>query len=724
MANKITYTDKIQVNPKKTHVNQFWADDANELKNKHNLNDDRTTVLENDFLTLETTGALTYQTLVLLQAVSPVPDEGTPAKVVNDPDPSNNGFYSVVSGAWVKDDVVDGTKNAYNFGFLSTNNGEDNVTALQNALTGGGEIIVDVAGTYDINASILIPSNTTIKFGKDVYIRKVSFNGSSPRYAFINDGAWTKTTNENITIDGLHLIANSIETGSDSTAAIVGLRGHVNGFYVDNFNITNFTMLDVGTVAFCIQICTFENIKIENVHIEGEKDGIHLGKGNNFLIRNAKIETYDDPIALNGHDYVTGNPEIGWITNGVIDNVYDLSAATATGFFCRMLAGAWVDWFTGMSIQHGDAIIASNGRMYRSNNTTDGTIYTSTTEPTHTSGTVTHESINWVMTEDAAATYTGGVKNVSFSNIFLQKNRNYAFGYMFSNDDFSRSYYPDADVPIQDNFVFNNVVQSGTLINVVLAKTPITSIKINNSSFIEPFLSFEDLGTSGLVYNDTDISFNAVTFNGSGSSQVMSSQYSTTARLVNCFKTDATYIPTYAVNVNVVEDNVNEIKEFETITVEKILSDDILYVQGGVTGSGYSWTPNTSTVAILDHISANRVFLSLVAQNQAEIWFGSLTSQNRGRLSYDFTDDSMGLWLAESKKVSITSVGDLSTTGNLGGTYLRMSQSYTVSTLPSGVLGDIAVVTDGLSPTYRGTATGGGAENCLVFHTGSGWIFN
>lgn len=49
------------------------------------------------------TGLTTYQTLSELEAVSPIPDEGTPAKVANDPDPSNNGYYSVVSGVWVKD---------------------------------------------------------------------------------------------------------------------------------------------------------------------------------------------------------------------------------------------------------------------------------------------------------------------------------------------------------------------------------------------------------------------------------------------------------------------------------------------------------------------------------------------------------------------------------------------------------------------------------------------
>lgn len=48
-------------------------------------------------------GLTTYQTLSDLQSVTPIPSEGTPAKVSNDPTSSNNGYYSVVSSAWVKD---------------------------------------------------------------------------------------------------------------------------------------------------------------------------------------------------------------------------------------------------------------------------------------------------------------------------------------------------------------------------------------------------------------------------------------------------------------------------------------------------------------------------------------------------------------------------------------------------------------------------------------------
>lgn len=49
-------------------------------------------------------------------------------------------------------------------------------------------------------------------------------------------------------------------------------------------------------------------------------------------------------------------------------------------------------------------------------------------------------------------------------------------------------------------------------------------------------------------------------------------------------------------------------------------------------------------------------------------------------------------------------------------------KSYTVATLPAGVLGDRACVTDATAPTYLGALTGGGAVKCPVFHNGSAWV--
>lgn len=49
-------------------------------------------------------------------------------------------------------------------------------------------------------------------------------------------------------------------------------------------------------------------------------------------------------------------------------------------------------------------------------------------------------------------------------------------------------------------------------------------------------------------------------------------------------------------------------------------------------------------------------------------------------------------------------------------------KGYTVATLPTGVQGDIAYVTDALAPTYLGTIAGGGSVVTPVFFDGTNWI--
>jgi len=49
-------------------------------------------------------------------------------------------------------------------------------------------------------------------------------------------------------------------------------------------------------------------------------------------------------------------------------------------------------------------------------------------------------------------------------------------------------------------------------------------------------------------------------------------------------------------------------------------------------------------------------------------------------------------------------------------------KNYTVAALPAGVQGDVAFVTDALTPTYLGIAVGGGAVVCKVFFNGTNWI--
>lgn len=49
-------------------------------------------------------------------------------------------------------------------------------------------------------------------------------------------------------------------------------------------------------------------------------------------------------------------------------------------------------------------------------------------------------------------------------------------------------------------------------------------------------------------------------------------------------------------------------------------------------------------------------------------------------------------------------------------------KAYTVGTLPTGTIGDMAYVTDASAPTYLATVSGGGAVVCPVFYNGTNWV--
>jgi hypothetical protein len=103
-----------------SQVNKVTATDINTIKQVVNENDNILSTktekggfagtsqdLKNAIDTAVFDGAKTYQTEAELLAVSPIPANGTPAKVANNvSDPTKNGNWSVVSGAWVQDASV------------------------------------------------------------------------------------------------------------------------------------------------------------------------------------------------------------------------------------------------------------------------------------------------------------------------------------------------------------------------------------------------------------------------------------------------------------------------------------------------------------------------------------------------------------------------------------------------------------------------------------------
>ena len=409
-----------------------------------------------------------------------------------------------------RESINPGFVNAADYGFSPELSGIENAKALQRAVDLTGTITVSKPGTYKMAGTVYIGSNTSLVFGNNVFIKKVDEQGKFS-HVLINKGALTKTYDQNITIEGLYIIVNGIDIRTFNEA--YGLHGQLAFFYIKDLRIDRFRCMDLGKAQYGIQVCTFEDIIINDVIIEGDKDGVHLGRGKRFAINNGVFQTFDDAIALNAHDYSTGNPELGWIEDGVVENCHDLNAEKTTGYFCRILAGGWTDWKQGMEVQQSDAVV-SNGRIYRVQAKADGTVYKSLTRPTHEHGSQILDGINWGVVQNDV-TYTAGVRNVVFRDIFLEKSR-IGFSVHFDNDKYSRSYYPGAEIPKQEQLVFDNIrVIHDQPTEFLSIGTPVDVITICNSSFKNNRIDFH--GNKAMPdYLKTKINIYGCVFNQNG----------------------------------------------------------------------------------------------------------------------------------------------------------------------------------------------------------------
>ena len=209
----------------------------------------------------------------------------------------------------------------------------------------------------------------------------------------------------------------------------------------------------------------------------------------------------------------------GWIENGLVENCYDLSGdQKVLGYFCRILAGGWIDWREGMKVQNADAVV-SNGRIYRvdgilPDGTPDGEKYISETRPTHIEGTKVLDGIKWVMVQKGDE-HVAGVRNVTFRDIYLEKPR-VGFSIHFDNGSWSRSYYPGAEIPLQKQLVFDNirVLHDGTR-DFMDVNTPIDAITICNSSLKNGEIKFRS-NKAMPDYLPTRINIYGTVFNAKG----------------------------------------------------------------------------------------------------------------------------------------------------------------------------------------------------------------
>lgn len=404
--------------------------------------------------------------------------------------------------------------NAKEYGFLPENSGEINSEALQSAVDRGGIIEITCPGRYKLSEQIKIGDDTRLIFSDGVIIeREASLTGINGN-AFINKGAVNCEYNRNIEIVGLHLECNGIESDDFGiNSRIAGLRAQVAMIYVENLKIINFQCHGLLEKDYAVQISAFKNIYLDGLYITGKKDGVHLGWGDGFVIRNSKFCTFDDPIALNAFDYATSNTHVGWIENGIIENCVDLDDDTTTGFFCRILGGAWIRWQKGMQVQHSDTVFI-NGHTYRVlMNPKDGKLYTSETAPCHERGIREYDGINWVCVRDTEEVDCG-CRNIIIRNCRLQKKRSIGIAISLNYDTYARSWYPGCVCVPQGNITLENITVENDVDILLHSNYPTENITLKNIDFKNSKLCFDANKNTDIIYPEVKIIAENVVFKG------------------------------------------------------------------------------------------------------------------------------------------------------------------------------------------------------------------
>ena len=91
------------------------------------------------------------------------------------------------------------------------------------------------------------------------------------------------------------------------------------------------------------------------------------------------------------------------------------------------------------------------------------------------------DGITWTMSQDRGICHSCGVRNVVFRDIRLQKKRHVALCLHFDHDQYSRSYYPYAEIPVQSNIVFERLSVENDIPVLIQSRTPVDSIIVRDS---------------------------------------------------------------------------------------------------------------------------------------------------------------------------------------------------------------------------------------------------
>ena len=415
--------------------------------------------------------------------------------------------FNAAVTTYVNNKINNIVEDVHQYGVHPDSSASVNAKNFQTALNGGNKTLnVTHPGIYEIDTVLHVYDSTSIYFSEGIKIKKITGNGTFA-HVFLNEGAPTRTKNYDIHINGLEVIQNgiaAIHTNNDDP--LYGLRGEVAFFNIQDASITGFRINDLGPGVWAIGVTSFERVRIEGFFIDGSttaKDGIHIGYGNDLIIRNGIIKTYDDGIALNAIDYPSAQPIYGDITNVLIENVTD-SSRNVTANFIRILPGAISTWYPEMLVRHGDVIV-HNGNQYSIVGSRSELV--SATAPTHAIGEEIIDNIHFIW--KGISTDTVFNVQATVRNCFLYSERHGILGHGANPSDVNmRSAYINRVLPMPD-IIIENIHDYATGIHNIIydqigMRVTASNIKPNRS--LIRISGYDGFGTTG-KYNFTHLDY-------------------------------------------------------------------------------------------------------------------------------------------------------------------------------------------------------------------------
>lgn len=317
---------------------------------------------------------------------------------------------------------------------------------------------VTLPGTYEIDTTLLLKSNTTYNFVSGDTIKKTGV-ASSYTHIFANENIGTTVRDRNINLygNGLFLNPNGLDN-YDAASPLYRMRGDISFYRVDGFVIDGIESVNDQELLFLMHFSDISDFVISNITAVSPKDIIHFNSQiYDGLLENIYTDSYDDALALMVTDWAIGTPSVGDLRNITIKNWTDTTNIhEAFGSSVRINSSSWGGWNLDSTYRKG-AVVVNDGRIYIKRNDNAAV---AANPPVHTSGSVLYaDNIEWDWMQDGTIT-EGNLENIRFEDCNFYGVNGTAISWFRDDDDPNSGLqviYPGTEGnATSDSIVFDN----------------------------------------------------------------------------------------------------------------------------------------------------------------------------------------------------------------------------------------------------------------------------